>query len=740
MQHEVAGRHAQHAGAGDVGGHQVGRRLDAMELEAEQLAERAHRQRLGQAGHAFDERVPAADDGQQQLPDRLVLSDDGLGELAPRVRGDFGQGVRHGTGISGAATSDGWWRRAPGDRRRRLASCSERTTAAPPRAASGPGRGGAGPRQQRGSDRATARRGPRRCRASARVVGVGRQARHGDQPAPQVRQRHGHGGRRRAGPLVEPAHRVDELERRRARRIGHGAQRPAAERDGDDRRQADDAELRQRRRQRRARRVGPRRASMAVVVLVPQHAPIERRPDRVDEQLDVAGLVDGRVGGRQRRGPVDDAALADAGRRPPRRRACRRRSWCTAAAARPAPPRWSMRIGRGAERERAGGTALGRGRRATPATGAVLQRRQPGGASATRTTPPASTKRVSAATSRSDGGCCGAISTRTSVAGFGIEADQRIERPLHDVAEPAQQQEAGLGAGRAARQAGATHADALVGRRDHRRDTRDDAASPPRRRGRRLDRGSAWASHPRSYQGGARRPGRRRGRLGAAVPGAFEQPRDERHRGLTAIGGGRAAAGIRAASAPRRWSTRRLRRAGAARRGRRSGRPRARRRRRPRRGRAPPTSARRRGRRPRAGRAASRSRADAPRSRRHVSHASSTKAMRRGGPDRVAQDRQPRAAARAGHQAASRGASGLTRSTKRHQASVALPAAELRRREHLGQRAAQVRSAATHRRGSGARPRCAAPRSWRQHRRGHRATTPGDVGAEGVGDRRRRTQ
>ena len=40
------------------------------------------------------------------------------------------------------------------------------------------------------------------------------------------------------------------------------------------------------------------------------------------------------------------------------------------------------------------------------------------GCSATSTTPPASTKRVSAATSRSDGGCCGAISTSTSVAGL----------------------------------------------------------------------------------------------------------------------------------------------------------------------------------------------------------------------------------------------------------------------------------------------------------------------------------
>ena len=91
------------------------------------------------------------------------------------------------------------------------------------------------------------------------------------------------------------------------------------------------------------------------------------------------------------------------------------------------------------------------------------------GCSATSTTPPASTKRVSAATSRFDGRCCGAISTSTSVAGLAPRLTIGFERPLHDVAETAQQQEPGLAAGGAAREAGAAHAEAFVGRRDHRR-------------------------------------------------------------------------------------------------------------------------------------------------------------------------------------------------------------------------------------------------------------------------------
>ena len=54
-------------GAGDVGGHQVGRELDARELAAEHVRERARQQRLGHAGHAFDQRVLAGEDHDQRL-------------------------------------------------------------------------------------------------------------------------------------------------------------------------------------------------------------------------------------------------------------------------------------------------------------------------------------------------------------------------------------------------------------------------------------------------------------------------------------------------------------------------------------------------------------------------------------------------------------------------------------------------------------------------------------------------
>ncbi len=89
VQREGARRHVEDVGADDVGGHQVGRALHALELQAHDARERADRQRLGQARNAFEQRVPAADDRQQQQVDHLGLPDDDLGELAAGLAGDL---------------------------------------------------------------------------------------------------------------------------------------------------------------------------------------------------------------------------------------------------------------------------------------------------------------------------------------------------------------------------------------------------------------------------------------------------------------------------------------------------------------------------------------------------------------------------------------------------------------------------------------------------------------------------
>ena len=69
-------------GAGDVRRHQVGRELDALEVEIEDLGERLDQERLGEAGDAGDEAVAAGEQGEQDLLDDLVLSDDHLPQFA----------------------------------------------------------------------------------------------------------------------------------------------------------------------------------------------------------------------------------------------------------------------------------------------------------------------------------------------------------------------------------------------------------------------------------------------------------------------------------------------------------------------------------------------------------------------------------------------------------------------------------------------------------------------------------
>ena len=205
---------------------------------------------------------------------------------------------------------------------------------------------------------------------------------------------------------------------------------------------------------------------MPVVVLVPQHAPIERRPDRVDEQLDVAGLVDGGVGRRQRRRPVDHAAAADPGRGDGsatrvgvdggvgRLRLAETAEMVHADRRRP-------------ERQRTGGDDGGvRRRRRTRAS--TDQGRQPVRLFGDQH----HAARLDEAGERGDIQVRRPLLRRHQhehVGGrVGAEAHHRIERPLHDVTQTAQQQEPGLAAGGPAGEAGAAHAEAFVRRRDHR--------------------------------------------------------------------------------------------------------------------------------------------------------------------------------------------------------------------------------------------------------------------------------
>ena len=63
-------------GTGDVGRHQVRRKLDALENQAEGLGERANQQRLRGSGQAGDQAVAAHEQRDQDLLDNFFLSDD----------------------------------------------------------------------------------------------------------------------------------------------------------------------------------------------------------------------------------------------------------------------------------------------------------------------------------------------------------------------------------------------------------------------------------------------------------------------------------------------------------------------------------------------------------------------------------------------------------------------------------------------------------------------------------------
>ena len=62
--------------AGDVGGHQVGRELDAREADARHLRERARGERLREAGEVLEQHVPVGEQADEDELERVALADD----------------------------------------------------------------------------------------------------------------------------------------------------------------------------------------------------------------------------------------------------------------------------------------------------------------------------------------------------------------------------------------------------------------------------------------------------------------------------------------------------------------------------------------------------------------------------------------------------------------------------------------------------------------------------------------
>ena len=68
--------------ANNVGGHQVGRELDAAEVQRQHVAECANQQRLTETRHTLEQYVAAAEQRDKHLAYGVLLADDDLAELA----------------------------------------------------------------------------------------------------------------------------------------------------------------------------------------------------------------------------------------------------------------------------------------------------------------------------------------------------------------------------------------------------------------------------------------------------------------------------------------------------------------------------------------------------------------------------------------------------------------------------------------------------------------------------------
>src|SRR5207248_10325522 len=78
---EITGALVVDPRADEVGGHEVGGELDALELTADRLRDGLHGERLREAGHAFHEEMPAREKRDEDALEQMVLADDDLLDL-----------------------------------------------------------------------------------------------------------------------------------------------------------------------------------------------------------------------------------------------------------------------------------------------------------------------------------------------------------------------------------------------------------------------------------------------------------------------------------------------------------------------------------------------------------------------------------------------------------------------------------------------------------------------------------
>jgi hypothetical protein len=83
----------QEGGAQNVGGHEVGRGLDALEAEAQKAAECLDDEGFGDARHALKQSVALAENGEQHLLDHLSLSGDHAAQFGAGMSDELAGGA-----------------------------------------------------------------------------------------------------------------------------------------------------------------------------------------------------------------------------------------------------------------------------------------------------------------------------------------------------------------------------------------------------------------------------------------------------------------------------------------------------------------------------------------------------------------------------------------------------------------------------------------------------------------------
>ena len=85
--------------ARNVGGHEVRRELDSLELKVKNARNRLHQKRFGQAGSTGDQTVASGKEGDEDLFDHLLLANDNLREFGFNLRPTAAQAL-HGCPFS----------------------------------------------------------------------------------------------------------------------------------------------------------------------------------------------------------------------------------------------------------------------------------------------------------------------------------------------------------------------------------------------------------------------------------------------------------------------------------------------------------------------------------------------------------------------------------------------------------------------------------------------------------------